>query len=221
MYIFAPSVLAADFGRLREQIGAVDRAGAQYVHFDVMDGAFVPNISFGMPVIASLRGSTDRFFDVHMMVSEPGRYIREMRESGADGITVHAEACTHLDHTLRGIRDLGARAGVALNPATPFEMIREVLPLADMVLVMTVNPGFGGQKLIPYTLNKVRALRQYCDERDIPMDIQVDGGVYPENVRLFLDAGANVIVAGSAVFAGDAGENVRRFLEILKEYEER
>jgi ribulose-phosphate 3-epimerase len=190
-----------------------------YIHLDVMDGAFVPSISFGMPVIGSLRGCTDRIFDVHMMVEEPGRYINDMKEAGADLICVHAEACNHLDRTINQIKEAGLKAGVALNPATPLSVLDFILPEVDMVLIMTVNPGFGGQKFIPYTLDKVRALRRICRERDLETDIQVDGGVTCDNVRELIEAGANVFVAGSAVFKGNAAANTKAFLKIFEEYE--
>lgn len=218
-YKLAPSLLAADFGRLGDQVRAVDEAGAAYLHLDVMDGAFVPSISFGMPVIAGLRELTDKVFDVHMMVEEPGRYVEDMRKCGADLITVHAEACTHLDRVINQIREGGMRAGVALNPATPVSALDCVLDQVDMVLIMSVNPGFGGQKLIPYTLKKVEAVRRMMDGRGLHGDIQVDGGISPANVRQVLDAGANVIVAGSAVFGQDPAARTREFLEIFKEYE--
>ena len=218
-YKLAPSLLAADFGRLGDEVRAVDEAGAAYLHLDVMDGAFVPSISFGMPVITGLRELTDKVFDVHMMVEEPGRYVEDMRKCGADLITVHAEACTHLDRVINQIHEGGMRAGVALNPATPVSVLDCVLDQVDMVLIMSVNPGFGGQKLIPYTLKKVEAVRRMMDGRGLHGDIQVDGGISPANVRQVLDAGANVIVAGSAVFGQDPAAHTREFLEIFKEYE--
>ena len=219
MYILAPSVLAADCGKLAEDTAKAREGGARYLHLDVMDGAFVPSISFGMPVIASLRGYTDLVFDVHMMVEDPGRYVESIRKAGADIITVHQEACTHLDRVIGQIKASGAKAGVALNPATPVSTLECVLDQVDMVLVMSVNPGFGGQKFIPYTLDKVRALRQYFDGKGLSTDIQVDGGVNRDTIRPLIEAGANVLVAGSAVFGGDVKANVETFMNIFKEYE--
>lgn len=218
MFILAPSVLGADFTRLGEEIKTVDKAGAQYIHLDVMDGAFVPSISFGMPVIERLRGCTDRVFDVHMMVEEPGRYVEAMKKAGADILCVHQEACIHLDRTLNQIKECGMKAAVALNPATPVSTLSCILKEADMFLIMSVNPGFGGQRFIPYTLEKIRTLRGMLNEAGLTADIEVDGGVSPANVRQVLDAGANVIVAGSAVFKNDAAGNTREFLEIFEEY---
>ncbi len=219
MYILAPSVLAADFGKLAEDTAKAREGGASYLHLDVMDGAFVPSISFGMPVIASLRGYTDLVFDVHMMVEDPGRYVESIRAAGAYIITVHQEACTHLDRVIGQIKASGAKAGVALNPATPVSTLECVLDQVDMVLVMSVNPGFGGQKFIPYTLDKVRTLRQYFDRKGLSTDIQVDGGVNRDTIRPLIEAGANVLVAGSAVFGGDVKANVETFMNIFKEYE--
>lgn len=219
-YTVAPSLLAADFARLEGQLKAVEEAGARYLHLDVMDGVFVPSISFGMPVLQSLRPVTDMLFDVHMMVEEPGRYVEAMRESGADLITVHAEACTHLDRVLNQIRETGCRAGVALNPATPLTVLEHVLDQVDQILIMTVNPGFGGQKFIPYTMEKVRALRRLLTERGLTTDIEVDGGISVANVRQITGAGANVLVAGSAVFGSeDPGARVRELLERMIEDE--
>lgn len=219
MLKLAPSILAADFKNLGQQVSDVSLAGAQYIHLDVMDGAFVPSISFGMPVISSIRSCTDRIFDVHMMVEEPGRYVSEIKAAGADLICVHAEACTHLDRTINQIKEAGLKAGVALNPATPLSVLDCILSEVDMVLIMSVNPGFGGQKFIPYTLTKIRKLRNLCKERGLDTDIQVDGGVTCDNIRELIDAGANVFVAGSAVFKGDAVANTREFLKIFEEYE--
>ena len=219
MYILAPSILAADFKKLGEEVRCVADAGAEYIHIDVMDGMFVPSISFGMPVVKSLRSCTDKVFDVHMMVKEPGRYAKDMKDAGADLLCVHQEACCHLDRTINQIRELGMKAGVALNPATPVNTLECILDQVDMVLVMSVNPGFGGQKFIPYTLEKIRALRRMIDARGLSVDIEVDGGVGLGNLGQVLDAGANVIVAGSAVFKGDAAENARLFVNAFKEYE--
>lgn len=219
MFLLAPSILGADFKHLEQQVCEAADAGAQYIHLDVMDGDFVPSISFGMPVIASLRSCTDQVFDVHMMVREPGRYIDAMKEAGADIISVHVEACTHLDRTVNQIKEAGLKAGVVLNPATPVDVLDCILDQVDMVLLMTVNPGFGGQKFIPYTLEKIRALRKKCDMRELSMDIEVDGGVTCDNVRELMEAGANVFVAGSAIFKGNVTANTKSFLKIFEEQE--
>ena len=210
-YYIAPSILSADFKHLGEDILAVKRCGAKILHFDVMDGMFVPSISFGMPVLKSIRPLTDMFYDAHLMVQDPGRYVKDFADAGADGVTVHAEACLHLDRVLADIHDKGMKAGVALNPATPLSVLDYVYDKADMILLMTVNPGFGGQKLIPAVLDKITRLRAILDEKGLSTHIQVDGGVHDETIDLVVKAGANVIVAGSAVF----GENIEERYRIL------
>lgn len=216
MNYLSPSLLAADFTRLGEQMRIIDQAGAQYFHYDVMDGMFVPNISMGLPVLESIRKVTKKKLDVHLMIEQPQRYISDFSDAGADIITVHAEACAHLDQTVHDIRREGAMAGVALNPATSLHVLDNILPEVDMVLLMTVNPGYGGQKMIPYTIDKIRELRGIVQRRGLSTDIEVDGGVKLENVDQFLSAGANVIVAGSGVFQGDLAGNVEAFLEKMR-----
>ena len=198
--ILSPSLLSADFGNLEKELAALQDAGLEWIHWDIMDGMFVPNITFGPPVIKRLRRSSSLFFDVHLMIQSPERYLADFADAGADLLVVHAEACIHLDRTLREIRRLGMLAGVALNPATPVGVLENVVELLDLVLVMSVNPGFGGQSFIPQSLRKICELASLVRQGERPVHIEVDGGVEPANVPLLVEAGADVLVSGSAFF---------------------
>lgn len=218
-YVLAPSILAADFKDLGRQMKQTEDNGAKYLHFDVMDGMFVPSISFGMPVLKSIQGATSQVMDAHLMVQEPIRYIEAFKEAGADIVTIHLEACADVRATIGKIRECEMKVGLSICPETPAEEIRRLLSEVDMLLVMSVHPGFGGQKFIPESLDKIRKIRKMIEEQKLDVDIQVDGGIYLSNVKEVLEAGANVIVAGSAVFNGDPAENTRAFMEILRAYE--
>ena len=216
-YILSPSILSADFAKLGEDVRAAADAGAQWIHIDVMDGAFVPNISLGFPVIKSLRKETDKIFDVHLMIEEPGRYISEFAEAGADLITIHVEAAKHLHRAVQQVKAAGCKVGISLNPATPLCALDHILDEIDMVLIMTVNPGYGGQAYIDAMDKKIRDLRKMADERGLDLDIEVDGGVTADNIAHIKECGANIFVAGSAVFNGDIETNVKKLLEAMEE----
>jgi ribulose-phosphate 3-epimerase len=215
MIKLAPSILSADFARLGEQIDEVARAGADYIHVDVMDGHFVPNITIGAPVVASIRPVTSLPLDVHLMIEHPERYISEFAHAGADIITVHVEACPHLHKTIRLIKELGARAGVSLNPATPLGAVEEFLPHVDLVLIMSVNPGFGGQSFIPETLPRIASMRKMLDDRKLSVELEVDGGITADNTPDIVKAGANVLVVGNSIFR--AKEGISRAIRRLRE----
>jgi ribulose-phosphate 3-epimerase len=214
MFEIAPSILSADFTRLADEIAAVERGGAKVLHVDVMDGHFVPNITIGLPVVKSLRKATKMTIDTHLMIEEPGRYAVQFVEAGADMVSVHIEADVHLQRTLVAIREAGAKAGIAINPATPLSALEEALPYADFVLLMSVNPGFGGQSFVPTSLDKLRRLKRMIEERGLETKIEIDGGIGPDNIAEVVEAGAEIIVAGSAVYGrGDASASVRELIE--------
>jgi len=200
MFEIAPSILSADFTRLAEEIEAVRAGGANILHVDVMDGHFVPNITIGLPVVKSIRKATDLTIDTHLMISEPGRYAVEFVNAGADMVSVHVEADQHLHRTLTAIREVGAKAGIAINPATPLVLLEEALPYADFVLLMSVNPGFGGQRFVPTSLDKLRRLREMIDGRGLSTNIEIDGGIDLSNIAEIVSAGANIVVAGALAF---------------------
>ncbi|MNM85231.1 Ribulose-phosphate 3-epimerase [compost metagenome] len=217
MVKIAPSILSADFAKLGEDIVAIDKAGADFIHIDVMDGNYVPNISIGLPVIKSIRKYTEKTFDVHLMIEEPGRFIDDFIAVGADLITVHYEADRHVDRTIQYIKSKGIKAGIVLNPGTPVSMIKDLIPALDMVLIMSVNPGFGGQKFIEYSLNKIAEVKELSEKYNKDLLIQVDGGIDVSNIKKVVDAGANVIVAGSAVFKdGKVEENIAALRKSLE-----
>jgi ribulose-phosphate 3-epimerase len=214
MIKLAPSILSADFARLLEDVKKVEKAGCEYLHIDVMDGHFVPNITLGPQVVKSLRKNVNMVFDAHLMIENPDKYIKDFVDAGCDIIVVHQEACPHLHRTIQNIKSHNVKAGVALNPATPIETIKHIISDVDMILIMTVNPGFGGQTFIENMIDKIKELKNLIDSKNLNVDIQVDGGIKPENVKCVVDAGANVIVAGSAIFnSDDISKTVKQFRE--------
>lgn len=219
MMILSPSMLASDFGNLGKELQTIEENGAKWIHLDVMDGIFVPNLSFAQPVIASIRPLSNLFFDVHLMITEPIRYVESFKKAGADLITIHLEACEDVDATIAKIRECGCKVGISICPDTPVSALETYVEKVDMVLIMSVHPGFGGQKFIPNSLNKIRELKAMLEKKGLEIDIQVDGGVGVGNVENVIKAGANVIVAGSAVFGKDTAKNTRDMMEILNKYE--
>lgn len=214
MIKLAPSILSADFARLLEDVKKVENAGCEYLHIDVMDGHFVPNITLGPAIVKSLRKDVNMVFDAHLMIENPDLYIKDFVDAGADLITVHQEACVHLHRTIQNIKSYNIKAGVAINPGTPIESIKYVLPYVDMVLIMTVNPGFGGQSFIDNMIDKIKEVKSIIDKQNLNIDIQVDGGIKPDNIKKVVKAGANIIVAGSAIFNSD---NIESTVNLLRE----
>ena len=219
MMILAPSMLSADFKELGKEIRTIEENGAKYLHFDVMDGIFVPNISFGMPVLKSIRPGTNLVCDAHLMITEPIRYVEEFAKAGADVITVHLEACENVDATISKIKECGCKVGVSIKPKTPVSALEPYLEKIDMILIMSVEPGFGGQKFIPAALDKLAETKAMLDAKGLQVDLQVDGGITVHNIEDVIKAGANIIVAGSSVFSGDVEANMKNFMEILGKYE--
>ena len=214
-HLVAPSLLAADFSNLDSEVEMINKSLADWLHLDIMDGVFVPNISFGFPVVEAVREISTKPLDVHLMITDPDRYIKRFHDSGASNLTVHYEACTHLHRTVSEIRSLGMKAGVSLNPHTPVMLLKDILPFIDMVLIMTVNPGFGGQSFIPHSLNKVGELRSIIDEEGYDVLIEVDGGIDTQNAPLLVHTGVDVLVAGSTVFSAEDPCDVIRRLKAL------
>ena len=213
MIKLAPSILSADFARLLEDVKKVEKAGCEYLHIDVMDGHFVPNITLGHAIVKSLRRDVNMVFDTHLMIENPDDYIKDFVDAGSDLIVVHAEACRHLHRTIQNIKSYNVNVGVALNPATSIESIKHIIEDVDMVLIMTVNPGFGGQSFIESMLEKIKELKQLIDDKNLNVDIQVDGGIKPDNIHKVVEAGANIIVAGSAIFNS---ENIEETVSLMR-----